>query len=143
MLKKTIKYVDYDGTEREETFYFNLSEAEIMEMQMGTTGGLAEMIERIVEAQDAPSIMKTFKDIILKSYGVKSPDGRRIIKSDALREEFSQTEAYSKLFIELATDADAAAKFINAIVPNQVGGQPVPKATPQIAAVPNATETTN
>ena len=99
------------------------------------------MIQRIVEAQDAPSIMKTFKDIILKAYGVKSPDGRRIIKSDALREEFSQTEAYSKLFIELATDADAAAKFINAIVPNQVGGQPVPKAAPQIAAVP--TEPTN
>lgn len=141
MLKKTINYVDYDGAEREETFYFNLSEAEIMEMQMGTTGGLAEMIQRIVEAQDAPSIMKTFKDIILKAYGVKSPDGKRFIKNDALREEFSQTEAYSKLFIELATDADAAAKFINAIVPNQVGGQPVPKAAPQIAAVPN--ETTN
>lgn len=141
MLKKTINYVDYDGAEREETFYFNLSEAEIMEMQMGTTGGLAEMIQRIVEAQDAPSIMKTFKDIILKAYGVKSPDGKRFIKNDTLREEFSQTEAYSKLFIELATDADAAAKFINAIVPNQVAGQTVPKATPQIAAVPN--ETTN
>lgn len=137
MLKKTINYVDYDGTEREETFYFNLSEAEIMEMQMGTTGGLAEMIQRIVEAQDAPSIMKTFKDIILKAYGVKSPDGKRFIKNDTLREEFSQTEAYSKLFIELATDADAAANFINAIVPNKVAGQDVPKSVPQIAAVPS------
>lgn len=137
MLKKTISYVDYDGNEREETFYFNLTEAEIMEMQMGTTGGLAEMIQRIVEAQDAPSIMKTFKDIILRAYGVKSPDGRRIIKSDALKEEFAQTEAYSKLFIELATDADAAANFINAIVPNKVAGQEVPKSVPQLTAVPN------
>lgn len=137
MLKKTISYVDYDGNEREETFYFNLTEAEIMEMQMGTTGGLAEMIQRIVEAQDAPSIMKTFKDIILRAYGVKSPDGRRIIKTDALKEEFAQTEAYSKLFIELATDADAAANFINAIVPNKVAGQEVPKSVPQLTAVPN------
>lgn len=117
MLKKTITYKDYNGGERTEDFYFNLSKAEIMEMEMGTSGGFAEMINRIVAAQDTASIVKIFKDIILRAYGVKSPDGKRFIKSRELSEEFAQTEAYSNLFMELATDADAAAKFINGIVP--------------------------
>jgi hypothetical protein len=86
-------------------------------MEMSTTGGLAEMIQRIVAAQDTPAIIKIFKELVLKAYGQKSPDGRRFIKNDDLREEFSQTEAYSKLFMELATNADAAAKFVNGIMP--------------------------
>lgn len=118
MLKETIKYVDYNGTERTEDHYFNLTEAELMELEMSTTGGLAEMIQRIVAAQDAPAIIKIFKELVLRAYGQKSPDGRRFIKNDQLREEFSQTEAYSKLFMKLATDADAAAKFVNGIMPD-------------------------
>lgn len=117
MLKKTITYTDYNGSERTEDFYFNLNKAEIMEMEMSTTGGLAEMINRIVAAQDAPAIIKVFKDLVLKAYGIKSPDGKRFIKSKELATEFAQTEAYSILFMELATDADAAAKFVNGIVP--------------------------
>lgn len=120
MLKKTITYVDYNGNERTEDFYFNLTKAEVTEMEMSTAGGLAEMIQRIIAAQDAPSIIKVFKDLILKSYGVKSPDGKRFIKSEAISVEFSQTEAYSKLFMELATDSDAAAAFVNGIVPNDM-----------------------
>ena len=117
MLKKTITFPDYNGLERTEDFYFNLTKAEIMEMELSTTGGLSEMISRIVAAQDAPAIIKVFKELILKAYGQKSPDGKRFVKSAALSEEFAQTEAYSILFMELATDADAAAKFVNAIVP--------------------------
>lgn len=117
MLKKTIAYTDYNGVERKEDFYFNLSKAEVMEMEMSTTGGLAETIQRVVELQDAPKIIAIFKDLVLKAYGVKSADGRRFIKSEELKTEFSQTEAYSILFMELATDADAAAKFVNGIVP--------------------------
>lgn len=121
MLKKTITYEDYNGTERTEDFYFNLTKAELMEMEMSTSGGLAEMIQNIVKAQDAPSIIKIFKDLILNAYGEKSPDGKRFVKvNDAgvpLSLAFSQTEAYSQLFMELATDADAASKFVNGIVP--------------------------
>lgn len=117
MLKKTITYTDYNGTERTEDFYFNLSKAEITEMEMSTSGGLVEMINRIVAAQDAPAIINTFKKLVLKAYGEKSPDGKRFIKSEELSTAFSQTEAYSNLFMELATDADAAAKFVNGIVP--------------------------
>lgn len=126
MLKKTITYTDYNGVKRTEDFYFNLSKAEIMEMEMSTTGGLAEMIQRIVQAQDAPAIIKIFKDLVLKAYGQKSPDGKRFIKNDALREEFEQTEAYSNLFMELATDSDAAAAFVNGIVPADVGEKVTP-----------------
>jgi len=121
MLKKTITYTDYNGNERTEDFYFNLSKAEIMEMEMSTAGGLTEMIQKIVAAQDAPAIIKVFKELILKAYGEKSPDGKRFIKSEELSTAFSQTEAFSQLFMELATDADAAAKFVNGIVPVDSG----------------------
>ena len=117
MLKKTITYHDYNGVEYTQDFYFNLSKAEIMEMELGTTGGLAEMITKIVAAQDAPAIIKIFKDLILKSYGEKSADGKRFIKSDEISTAFTQTEAYSELFMELATDAEAAAAFVNGIIP--------------------------
>lgn len=121
MIVKTITYSDYNGSSRTEDFYFNLSEAEAMELEMSTTGGLAEMIRGIVAAQDVPSIVKIFKEVILKAYGVKSPDGRMFVKIDAtghrLADDFMQTEAYSKLFMELATDADKAAAFVNGIVP--------------------------
>lgn len=118
MLKKTIKYVDYDGNEREEDFYFNLSKAEIAEMEMSTNGGLDKMINRIIAERDNKRIIELFKDLVLRAYGKKSDDGRRFIKNQELRDDFSQTEAYSELFMELATDADAAAAFVNGIVPN-------------------------
>ena len=120
MLKETIKYTDYNGVERTEDFWFHLSKAELMEWEMGTTGGLTEMIKRIVDAQDAPAIIKIFKELVLKAYGQKSPDGKRFIKSEELATEFSQTEAYSQLFMDLATDADKAAAFVNGIMPSDV-----------------------
>ena len=123
MIKKTITYTDYNGVERTENFYFNLNKAEIMEMEIGTTGGLAEMIQRVVDAKDAPAIIKIFKDLVLKAYGEKSDDGKRFIKSTELSNAFSQTEAYSIIFMELATDSDAAAKFINGIVPADMAQQ--------------------
>lgn len=123
MIKKTIAYTDYNGVDREDDHYFNLTKAELLEMEMGTSGGLGEMIQRIVKSQDTPAIIKIFKDLVLRAYGVKSPDGKRFIKSEELRNEFMQTEAYSILFMELATDADAAAAFINGIVPKDMSQQ--------------------
>ena len=126
MLKKTFTYIDYNGVERTEDHYFNLSKAELMEMELSTTGGLAEMINKIVAAQDAPAIVKVFKELVLKAYGQKSADGRRFVKSKELSDEFAQTEAYSQLFMELATDADAAAKFVNGIVPAMENTSSIP-----------------
>lgn len=117
MISKTITFTDFNDVERTETHYFHLSKAEVMEMEMSTAGGLVEMINGIIEAKDAPAIIKIFKDLILKSYGQKSPDGRQFIKNEKLRTEFEQTEAFSQLFMELATDADAASKFVNGILP--------------------------
>ena len=117
MLKKTITYTDYNGITRTEDFYFNLTKAEIMEMQLSTNGGLDVMIKKIIDSQDAPSIVKIFKELILKAYGEKSDDGKRFVKSKEISEGFAQTEAYSQLFMELATDTDAASKFVNGIVP--------------------------
>lgn len=120
MLKKTITYTDYNDVERTEDYYFNLSEAEVTEMEMSTAGGLAETIQRIVNTQDAPAIIRIFKDLILKAYGEKSPDGKRFIKSEELSTAFSQTEAFSKLFMELATNTEAATNFVNGIIPTSI-----------------------
>lgn len=120
MLKKTIEYTDYNDVKRKEDFYFNLTKAEIMEMELSTTGGLAEMIQKIIDTQDTPQIIKIFKELVLKAYGEKSADGKRFIKNDEIRDRFAQTEAYSELFMELATDANAAAAFVNGIVPKDL-----------------------
>ena len=120
MLKKTITYTDYNGEERKEDFYFNMTRAEITELELSIDGGLSDMIKRVTEAKDVPSIIKIFKDLVLKAYGQKSPDGKRFIKSKQLSEEFSQTEAYSDLFMELATNATAAAAFVNGIMPQDI-----------------------
>lgn len=126
MLKKTITYTDYNGVERTEDFYFNLTKAELMEMEIGTTGGMADMIKRIIDAKDAPAIIKIFKELVLKAYGEKSADGKRFVKSEEISNGFAQTEAYSQLFMELATDADAAAAFVNGIIPNIPGAPTTP-----------------
>ena len=124
MLKKTISYDDYNGVQRTEDFYFNLSEAELTEMELSTEGGLQETLNRIVAAKDMPSLVKIFKELIFKSYGEKSPDGKQFVKVDKngvpLSVAFSQTEAYSLLFMELASDAKAAAEFANGVIPSKL-----------------------
>lgn len=117
MLKKTITYTDYNGVERTEDFYFNLSKAEVTEMELSVNGGLTQMLNNIVAAKDGAQIIKTFKEIVLKSYGEKSPDGKRFIKSEEISKAFSQTEAYSEIFMELALNEDAAANFVKGIMP--------------------------
>ena len=120
MVVEKIKYTDFNGLEREEEFMFNLTEAEITEMELTTDGGLSDAIKKIIAAQDTPQIIKVFKMLLLKSYGEKSADGRRFVKSEELSEEFSQTNAYSQLFMKLATDDKAAVAFINGIMPDSM-----------------------
>ena len=117
MFKKTIKYTDFDGLERKEDFYFNLTKAELLEMQLSMEGGLRGYLERIIKTQSQPELVKMFKEIIMRAYGEKSPDGKRFMKSDEIRRNFECTEAYSELFMELATNSDAAAEFVNALLP--------------------------
>lgn len=117
MLKKTITYTDYDGNQRTEDFYFNLTKAECMEMELSTTGGLQKMLEKIIAERDSKKIIEVFKAIILRAYGEKSDDGKHFYKSSEISSAFASTEAYSELFMELATDADAASKFMSAVIP--------------------------
>lgn len=120
MLVKRINYTDYNGNQRSEDFYFNLNKGEIFNLQFGTEGGLDKAIQKIIQAEDTPKIVKIFQDIILNAYGVKSDDGRRFIKSEELSTEFKQTEAYSELLMELVSDEKKAADFINALMPKDL-----------------------
>lgn len=117
MFAKTVTYTDYNNVERTETFYFNLTKAEVLEMELGTTGGLSAMIQGVIDAKDTPQLIKIFKDLVLKAYGEKSADGRRFIKTPQIAEEFAQTEAYSEIFMELATNEKAASAFVDGITP--------------------------
>lgn len=117
MLKITKTYTDFNGNERNEDFYFNLSKAEVMKMEMSTSGGLAEHIQRVVKAQDSAEIIAIFEKLVLDAYGVKSADGKRFEKNAQIRDEFAQTQAYSDIFVELATNADKAVEFVNGIIP--------------------------
>ena len=121
MLKKTVTYVDYNGVERTEDFYFNLSKAEVAEMELSVEGGFSRMLEEIVKSNDNVRIVELFKQMVLKAYGEKSADGKRFVKSKELSEAFSQTEAYSEIFMELALDEKAAAAFVNGIMPANLG----------------------
>ena len=117
MLKKTITYMDYNGTQRTEDFYFNLSKAEVAEMELSVEGGFSKMLEELVASKDNVRIVELFKQMVLKSYGEKSADGRRFVKSPEISEAFAQTEAYSEIFMELALNEEAAAAFVNGIMP--------------------------
>lgn len=117
MLKKTITYTDYDGLERTEEFRFNLTKAELVDMELTTAGTFSETMKRIIAEKDIIRIAKLFKELLLRSYGVKSDDGKRFVKSQELSEAFSQTEAYSDLYIELLSNPEEAAKFFAEVAP--------------------------
>ena len=120
MITKEITYTDYNGQERTEKYQFNFPKAELTEMELSVNGGLSAMMERIKETDDRPELMRIFKELILKAYGVKSADGKRFVKSDELRTEFSQTEAYSELYMELVTNTESAITFFNGLIPNDI-----------------------
>mgnify|MGYP003325394612 CR=1 FL=1 len=104
MITKTITYKDFLGNERTEKFSFHFSEAELGEMELTTEGGMGAYIKKITDEKDAKKLAELFKDVIQKSYGKLSEDGRRFKKSPEILEDFVETNAYSKLWLELATN---------------------------------------
>lgn len=120
MRKETISYVDYDGNQRTEDFFFNITNAELAMLELSEVGGFKKKMTRIIQAQDGPAILKAFRDIVKMSYGVKSDDGRRHIKSEEVFAEFAQTEAYSELIMRLLGDEKYAAEFIADVLPKEV-----------------------
>lgn len=118
MLKKTITYTDFNDTEQTEDFYFHLSRTDLAELSFEHPGGLSKYLEDMVKSEDAKLIMSTFKAIISRSVGVRSEDGRRFDKSDAISNEFMNTAAYDELFMELVTDDKLALAFVKGILPS-------------------------
>jgi hypothetical protein len=123
LLKKSITYTDFNGDEVTEDFYFNLTKAELIEIEMAHEGGLSESLKKIVKSEDGAKIMAEFKYIILMAYGERSLDGKRFSKSQHLREQFESTEAYSELFVSLVTDPEAAAEFVQGVMPKDLMDQ--------------------
>lgn len=124
MIKKTIKFHDLDGNEVTQDFWFHLSQAELLEMEISTSGGLKEAMQRLIDKRDGENIIKTYKELILQSYGERSLDGLKFMKEDAegrpLYKDFMQTDAYSVLFTSLVTDDEAAAEFFNGVLPKEI-----------------------
>ena len=120
MLKKTVTYETFDGETVTEDFYFNLTKAELSDRQFSVKGGLSALLEQIIKTNDQTKMYNMFKEIILAAYGEKSADGRKFIKSKEISENFTHTEAYSTIFMELLNDADAAAAFVTGILPKDI-----------------------
>lgn len=120
MTSRNIKYKDYFGADQEKKFYFNMTEAEVAEMQLSVKGGMQALMRQIIDTRDTPSLIRIFKDLVLNSYGEISEDGQRFQKTPELRMAFEQCPAYSVLFMELAGDADKAAQFMNDIMPESI-----------------------
>lgn len=117
MYTKKVTYTDFNGQERTETLYFNLSKAEVTEMEATFPGGYSQFLQKIIDSKDQVEIMNAFKSLILKSYGEKSEDGRHFRKSEQISKDFESTEAYSEIFVELMTNASSASAFVNGIMP--------------------------
>lgn len=118
MLKKTNTYTDYNGVERTESFYFHFTEAEILDMEMSTEGGFAERVQRIIDAKDQAALMKLIKQFVIDAYGVKSDDGRRFIKNEEVKTAFLECPAFSDIFMDMVTNDELAAEFINGVIPD-------------------------
>lgn len=148
MLKKTISYEDYNGNNVTESFYFHLSKPELIELEVDYDGGLATAINRIVETDNNKELIAIFKRIISLAYGIKSDDGKRFMKSDDIRDDFLSSAAYSELFMELATEADAAAEFIKGLLPSDMAAEAdkfqaeTEASAPVLEAAPDATNET-
>lgn len=142
MLKRPITYEDFNGNTVTDVFYFNISKPELIEMELEHKEGLKSMIEGVIAAEDNKTLIKIFKELVLMAYGEKSPDGKRFIKTDELRTEFSQTAAFSTLFMELATDDGVAITFLTGVLPRDMQGEleKAVKDTKDIASIspPNA-----
>lgn len=136
MLKKTIKYTDFNGEEQEDIEYFNLTKTELIELEVNYEGGLAGFAQRIIDTKDRKVLVEEFKRLILLAYGRKSEDGKRFVKSEAMREEFSQSAAFDALFTEFAENDDSAAVFFNGIVPKDMAEQVAKAAAEQGIALP-------
>lgn len=143
MYTKRMSYKDYNGVQRTEDFRFNFTQAELVELEMTVSGGIEAMIQGIIDAQDRAELIRIFKKLILDSYGVKSPDGKRFIKNEELKEEFSQTEAYSDLFILLSSNDKEAAKFINGIMPEDMPKIEIDPNTKEAKIIEGTTATNN
>lgn len=124
MIKKTITYEDYNGEKVTEDFYFNLTKAELMEMNYQASGGLENYARSLINTRDTSTMMQIYKDILLKSYGVKTPDGKHFMKTEKIRIEFECSPAFSELYTELLVDDKAAAEFFNGVIPKDLANDP-------------------
>lgn len=136
MLKKTITYTDFDGNERTEDFYFNLSKSELILLETTTPGGYVTMLQRIIDSKDNIELMNVFTDLIKKSYGVKSEDGKRFIKNEQVLDDFLSSAAFDEMFTEFFTTENAAAEFAQGIIPKNLADKAAKKSSvPQLKNV--------
>lgn len=123
MLRKEVKYKDFDGNDRKDVLWFHLNEVEITEMDLETSGGLVKYMESIIDTNDVNQLIAIFKDLLIRSYGERSMDGKHFYKDDKIRNEFVSSAAYPVLYMEMVSDANKAVEFINGIVPSNIREQ--------------------
>lgn len=97
MYRKNVTYTDFNGNEVTDSLYFNLTEVELMEMQL-RNGDMQEMLERLSKSKDMYQIVSTIKDIICSSYGERASTvsaSSRVARSSTLSKPARRTACSS------------------------------------------------
>ena len=120
MLRRPVKYTDYEGNPATTICYFHLNKFEWLELETYTKGGLIENLENAIETNNAKKTIDLLKKIILRAYGEKNPETGAFEKDDDRAIRFSKTEAFSELFYELAYDESKSREFFLGLIPPEV-----------------------
>lgn len=119
MIKQSISYVDYNGENQTEDFYFNLSKAEILEMMVADEN-IVESLQNLAKNGTATQAMNWFKDLIQKSVGEKSEDGKRFVKSPEITKNFMESPAFSEFLFDIIQNPAKSEPFVQGLLPNDV-----------------------
>lgn len=121
MIKKTLEFKNFRGEKETGEFYFNMSEGELIKLQLSAidqkTESFQDKLNKIANGLQGRELVNVIDELVLGAYGIKSTDGKRFVKNDAILEEFTSSNAYSALIKELFTDAGKLAEFVNGVVP--------------------------
>lgn len=120
MFSREFEYTGYDGKPKKDTYWFNLTEAELYEIDLSSVRGFTAQMNQLLKEERTKEIVDAFKGIILGAVGVISADGRKFIKSEEIKEDFYRSKAYSILFVELVSSGEKVAEFLKGAIPDEI-----------------------
>lgn len=117
MVRREIKFTDFNGKSQTEVGYFNINKAELGKLQMRHNGTYLDYLKLLSERKKVEEMYNFVYELILDSYGEKDPEGRKFIKTPEMRTDFEQSLAFSEMIVDLVSNPDDLANFVKGIMP--------------------------